>query len=127
MRLLLIAFTFAVIGLTGAVVFAADDGKFNVVNVDITQEADIADAAAVSAILSSLTQDVTACAQVNEPPAECQCKFKDQLGQLKTAFDDAVKKHPEWQGKVINYRASGETEGASVSFAGVEEQLNVCK
>lgn len=123
MRLLLIAFTFAVIGLTGAVVFADDAVK----NIDITQEADIADAAAVSAILSSLTKDVTACAQVNEPPAECQCKFKDQLGQLKTAFDDAVKKHPEWQGKVINYRASGETEGASVSFAGVEEQLNVCK
>lgn len=123
MRLLLIAFTFAVIGLTGAVVFADDAVK----NIDITQEADIADAAAVSAILSSLTKDVTACAQVNEPPAECQCKFKEQLGQLKTAFDDAVKKHPEWQGKVINYRASGETEGASVSFAGVEEQLNVCK
>lgn len=127
MRLLLIAFTFAVIGLTGAVVFAADDGKFNVVNVDITQEADIADAAAVSAILSSLTKDVTACAQVNEPPAECQCKYKDLLGQLKTANDAALKKHPEWTGAVVNYRTAGETEGASVSFAGVEEQLNVCK
>lgn len=122
MRILLIAFTFILVGLTSAVVFAADAK-----NIDITDEAAITDAAAVSTILTNLTKEVTACAQVNEPPAECQCKFKDQLGQLKTAFDDAVKKHPEWKGAVVNYRASGETEGASVSFAGVEEQLKVCK
>lgn len=122
MRMLLIAFTFAVVGLTSAVVFAAD-----VKNIDITEEAAIADAAAVSTILTSMTKEVTACAQVNEPPAECQCKFKEELGQLKTAFDDAVKKHPDWKGAVVNYRAAGETEGASVSFAGVEEQLKVCK
>ena len=122
MRLLLIAFTFALVSLTGAVVFAAD-----VKNIDITDEAAIADAAAVSTILTTMTKEVTACAQVNEPPAECQCKFKEELGQLKTAFDDAVKKHPDWKGAVVNYRAAGETEGASVSFAGVEEQLKVCK
>lgn len=122
MRILLIAFTFALLGLTSAVVFAADARS-----IDITEEAAIADAAAVSTILTTLTKDVTACAQVNEPPAECQCKFKDQLGQLKTAYDDAVKKHPEWTGAVVNYRAAGEAEGTSVSFASVEDQLKVCK
>lgn len=122
MRLLLIAFTFALFGLTSAVVFAAD-----VRNIDITEEAAITDAAAVSTILTNMTKEVTACAQVNEPPAECQCKFKDELGQLKTAFDDAVKKHPGWKGAVVNYRTAGATEGASVSFAGIEEQLIVCK
>lgn len=123
MRLLLIVFTFMLVGLTSAVVFAEDAVK----NIDITEEAAIADAAAVSAILSTLTKDVTACAQVNEPPAECQCKYKDLLGQLKTAYDDAVKKHPEWTGAVVNYRTAGETDGASVSFPGVAEQLKVCK
>ncbi len=123
MRLLLIAFTFAVVSLTSAVVFAEDAVK----NIDITEEAAIADAAAVSGILSTLTKDVTACAQVNEPPAECQCKYKDLLGQLKTASDAALKKHPEWAGAMVNYRTAGETEGASVSFPGVAEQLKICK
>ncbi len=123
MRLILIAFTFALVGLTSAVVFADDAVK----NIDITEAAAIADAAAVSTIVSALTKDVTACAQVNEPPAECQCKYKDQLGQLKTAFDAAIRKHPDWTGAVISYRMAGETEGSSVSFAGVAEKLKVCK
>ncbi|MCC7038131.1 MAG: hypothetical protein IT560_12620 [Alphaproteobacteria bacterium] len=123
MRLLLIAFTFFLVSLTGAVVFAQDAVR----NIDITQESDIADAAAVSAILSTLTKDVTACAQVNQPPAECQCKYKDQLGQLKTAYDAAIKKHPDWAGAMVNYRTLGQREGTSLSFAGIAQQLNVCK
>ncbi|HYD17001.1 MAG TPA: hypothetical protein VEF76_00815 [Patescibacteria group bacterium] len=123
MKTILAAAAFVLFGFTASIVFAAEAAR----TVTLTEEAAIADATAISDITTALTKEVTACAQVNEPPAECQCKFKDELGRLKTTYDATIKKHPDWKGTIVSYRAADAEEGTTVSFVSVEEQLTVCK
>lgn len=95
-------------------------------NIDITDEAAIADAYAVSQSLTHVTELVTKCTQETEPPQECQCKFQQEMGVIRTSYDVALARHPDWKDKVVNFRKEG-GDNISVSFPGVAAQLETCK
>ncbi len=94
-------------------------------NIDLTTAEDIADAKTVSADLTIITDKVMACVKEGAMAAECQCKFMADLGTLKDATAAALKKHPDWTDKVVNYRVN-ETSTA-LSFPGLQKQFDTCK
>lgn len=94
-------------------------------NIDITDAAAIEDAETVSKSLTVVTDLVMKCTKENEPPQECPCKFQEELGAVRTAYDAALAKHPDWRDKVVNYRKPGDGN-TSVSFPGVAAQLETC-
>lgn len=95
-------------------------------NIDIKDEAAISDAEAVSKSLTQVTDLVMKCTKETEPPQECQCKFQAEMGSIRTSYDAALAKHPDWKDKVVNFRKEG-GDNTSVSFPGVAAQLETCK
>ena len=92
-------------------------------NIDLTSAEDIADAKTVSADLTTITDKVMACVKEGAMAAECQCKFMSDLGTLKDATAAALKKHPDWTDKVVNYRVNGAYMIVDRLFAAAELRL----
>jgi hypothetical protein len=92
----------------------------------VTDEALMPDAEAVNDSMTIVTQRLTECTENETPPQACQCKFQNELGALRTAYDSALAKHPAWKGKIVNLRKKDATD-VLVSFPSVATQLENCK
>lgn len=92
----------------------------------ITDEAQIAEAEAVNDSMTTVTKRVTECTETENPPQACQCKFQDELGTLRTAYDTALEKHPAWKDKIVNIHKKDAVD-VLVSFPSVATQLDNCK
>ena len=105
-----------------------------VINIELKEEADIADAKLVSAQIAVIAAKVMECIKTGEgTPQICQCNYPEEILQLKAIHDETLKKHPDWAGTVVNYNQ--ETVGnynqekdiaTAVSFPGLAEQFKRC-
>ena len=93
--------------------------------IDLATAGDIADAKTVSADMTIINDKIMACVKEGALAAECQCKFMSDLGTLKDVTGAALKKHPEWTGKVVNYRVN--EISTALSFPGLQKQFDACK
>ncbi|MDB5491323.1 MAG: hypothetical protein JWO78_1172 [Micavibrio sp.] len=93
----------------------------------LSSDSDEADADKVSSLIDTMANNVRACIKTRQAsPQECQCKFTDNLGRIKTAYDSALRLHPDWDGKRVSYK-KGTAPIVSVSFAGLKKQFEACE
>ena len=92
----------------------------------ITDASAEADADKVSSLIDTMTNNVRACIKTHQAtPQECQCKFPDNLDRIKIAYDQALRLHPEWEGKMVSYK-KGTEPIISISFSGLKTQMETC-
>lgn len=94
--------------------------------IEVTERGAASGVAAISEIMNDLTAKIVDCARTREPPKACQCEHMEELGRLKTAYDAALRDHPEWENAHVYYRETGRGI-TSVSFPGVAERLDMCR
>jgi hypothetical protein len=105
----------------------ATDGK-PVHNINLTEARDVADAAAINTAISILVKDARSCPAVAKNQQACACSFKDDLKKLKSAYDDAVAKHPGWNDvdAVVAYIDAATGKSVTLYLRGVKRQLDAC-
>ena len=116
------------IGSAALALAPAGDGK-PVHNIELTEIHDIADAAAVNAAISVLEKGAASCpAAPSKERQACACSFKDELKRLKSAYDEAVAKHPGWNDEdtVVAYRNAAKGTSVILNFPGIKRQLDTC-
>ena len=88
----------------------------------VTDPAQIEILANLGALIDSISGPVTKC--VSEEKLEalvCQCREKDKIIALKTAYDAAIVAHPEWVDAQVNYPTPAEEHlSRTISFAGLK-------
>lgn len=93
----------------------------------LTRDSDVNDADKVSLVIDQMRNNVRACIRTNQGTAdECQCKFPNNLTNLQTAYDSALRLHPDWDGKMISFK-KGTAPTESVSFGGLKAHLAACE
>ena len=95
--------------------------------ITITDDASAeADADKVSGLVDTMTNNIRACIKTRQAsPQECQCKFPDNLDRVKIAYDQALRLHPDWEGKMVTYK-KGTAPPTSVSFSNLKTQMETC-
>lgn len=95
-------------------------------DIDVTDPQSIEDASKVSAALDDVSASVLECAKTEDTPQLCQCRFPEEMGRVRTAYDMALKKHPNWRNTNATFHAPGKTP-ATLSFPDVAQRLEECR
>ncbi|HET9177313.1 MAG TPA: hypothetical protein VFQ24_03045 [Terriglobia bacterium] len=98
-------------------------------NIQLKENGDISDAAAVNRAISVMVKDVASCSPaLAKDPATCACSFRDDLKKLRTAYDAAVAKHAAWnaEGTVVSYEGPVSGRSVTISLPAVKRQLEAC-
>jgi hypothetical protein len=70
--------------------------------------------------MDAVSAKVAQCAQQKlAPPQSCFCLYPDEYAEFKKAYATAIKKHPEWIGKLVY------SEGHTLNFVGLQRQVEM--
>lgn len=98
--------------------------------ITLTAAEDIADAQAISSRIDVMTANVLECtrAAAQGDAQNCACQFPSDLQGLKSAYDLALGKHPDWAEAMVSFSTpSANTAPQTViSFPGLREQFKTC-
>jgi hypothetical protein len=106
----------------------ATNGK-PVRNITLTDASDVADAAAVDALIDVLVKKAASCPAASSKDRQaCACSFKADLRKLRAAYDVAVAKHPGWNepNVAVAYLDVASGNSVTLNFPGVKRQLDAC-
>ena len=94
--------------------------------IHLTAHEDIQDAIIVSNAIDKMSSLVMNCIE-NEiaSPAECPCLHKEELDNVKNAYNKAIEKHPNWKDQVIFYTKKNDSYSYNISFGGLRRQLEI--
>lgn len=90
---------------------------------DTTAEAD---ADKISSQLDTMGNNIKACVRTHQAEArECMCKFTDDNDRLKVLYDQVLRLHPDWEGKIVSYK-KGTAPTTSVDFSSLKVRFDFC-
>ena len=98
---------------------AADPGGV----IQLSERADIQDAAMMDKSILLLSERVSECVQRKAAsPDKCFCLYPQELSKVRKIYNVTIKMHPTWANNVVSYVQESKTH--AVSFAGLKQQLH---
>ena len=82
--------------------------------IDVTDPADITLAVAISDAVDATTEKVVACIGGGGAHQDCLCDNTDQIGGIRTALDDALAVHPDWQDQTLAITDQGDGQSLTL-------------
>ncbi len=96
-----------------------------ITTIELSAPADVRDANILEDAITAISAKVMRC--VNEklaPPSECSCMYPAELGQVRAAYENALKAHPAWKDHVIFWwRDDTHSYSYNVSMLGLRTQV----
>ena len=90
--------------------------------IEVKASADVAAVTALNDTLSALSQKVTACVSAGQLAEKCRCNYPNELGSLRSKYDELVKQHPTWKDQLVSYQYINK-EGRNISGTLVMQNL----
>lgn len=94
--------------------------------VQIMAEADTADAAVVYGRLSVHADKMKGCINNGGMAKVCWCQYPESLTTLREAVGSALRKHPAWKGKIVNFMIRNVARGIDMSIASPVRNDDFC-
>ncbi|HEX5237193.1 MAG TPA: hypothetical protein VFW39_01855 [Sphingomicrobium sp.] len=109
----------ALLSLPASIASAGGEGRI----ITLSDPAAIADAQAVSAAIDAAADAAAHCRKTtSRTPLQCECDSKVEMARLKSAFEAAAARHPEWPQPGITVYAWG----TNLNFSAIGRAVATC-
>jgi hypothetical protein len=108
---------------------AATGGMVPVHTIELHSSRDIADATAVETALSAVLQRASSCPLSNmQSRMACVCRFKAELGSLRSSYSNAVVRHPAWNAPntAVGFVDARTGLSNATVYPNIKRQLDLC-
>ena len=91
--------------------------------IELSDPAAIADAKAVSAAIDAASEAAEHCRKTtSRTPLQCECDSRAEMARLKSAYEAAVARHPEWPEPDTTVYAAG----TNLNFSAIGRAVATC-
>jgi hypothetical protein len=95
-------------------------------DITLTDPSKIEDANAIEKAMGVVSARVTQCIEKKlAVPEKCFCLYPAEVEEVKNKYEIAIKKNPEWIGKLVYFTIPGDTMGHNLNFVGLKRQAEM--